>query len=108
MQRPGFNVQCKDGNNARWGYCANCPSQPCQTKDSDDADAVIGIGLQGQSTTSEMGAGWTELFASGTGTCDNSKTGSKNSSNGFGSALKVIWVNIRPINIYIYQTISNT
>ena len=75
MQRPGFNIQCKDGNKARWGYCANCPSQGCQVHDSNDADASIGIGLAGQSTPNEMGAGWTNYFASGAGTCSaNSMT----------------------------------
>lgn len=71
MQRPGFNVQCKDGNSARWGYCLNCQSQKCQSKDTDDADAAIGIGLTGQDDKggSAMGAGWTEYFASGAATC---------------------------------------
>lgn len=40
-QRPGFNTQCADGNHARWGYCANIPSQDCQDADGDDADGVI-------------------------------------------------------------------
>ena len=48
MQRPGFNTLCADGNQARWGYCANVPSQPCQEDDTNDADAVIGVGLVGQ------------------------------------------------------------
>ena len=26
-QEPGFNVDCGDGNRARWGYCANCANQ---------------------------------------------------------------------------------
>jgi hypothetical protein len=74
MQRPGFNIQCNDGNKARFGFCNNCASQPCQTSDSNDADAAIGIGLAGQSTSGEMGGGWTEYFASGSGTCSaNSK-----------------------------------
>ena len=68
MQRPGFNIECKDGNKARWGYCNNCAKQKCQEKDSNDADAAIGIGLAGQATN-EMGAGWTNYFASGKGTC---------------------------------------
>jgi len=76
MQRPGFNIQCNDGNKARWGYCTNCASQPCQNADSNDADASIGIGLAGQSTPRQMGAGWTNYFASGKGTCSpNSMTG---------------------------------
>jgi len=74
-QRPGFNIQCNDGNKARWGYCTNCQSQPCQNSDTNDADAAIGIGLAGQSTPAEMGGGWTNYFASGKGTCSaNSMT----------------------------------
>ena len=69
MQRPGFNVDCLQNNRARWGYCANCPEQACQLADSDDADATIGIGLAGQETTVEMGAGWTECFATGKDQC---------------------------------------
>merc|ERR1712151_1242626 len=64
MQRPGFNIQCKDNNKARWGFCNNIPNQGCQTSDSNDADAAIGIGLKGQATAKEMGAGWTEYFNS--------------------------------------------
>ena len=83
MQRPGFNIQCNDGNKARWGYCVNCQSQGCQLDDNNDADASIGIGLAGQSTSVEMGAGWTNYFASGPGTCSaNSK------------AFKRIWVSV--------------
>jgi len=76
MQRPGFNIKCHDNNWARWGFCLNCASQGCQNSDNNDADASIGIGLRGQSTNPpEMGAGWTEYFASGKGTCiANSKT----------------------------------
>ena len=60
--------------------------QYCQLGDGDDADASIGIGLQGQSTSVEMGAGWTEYFASGAGTCSpNSKT------------FKKIWVSVAMI-----------
>lgn len=44
-------------------------NQACQLADSDDADATIGIGLAGQETTVEMGAGWTELFATGKDQC---------------------------------------
>lgn len=32
MQRPGFNIECHDGNKARWGFCLNCAGQgylPC-------------------------------------------------------------------------------
>ena len=83
MQRPGFNIQCSDGNKARWGYCVNCQNQGCQLDDNNDADASIGIGLAGQSTSVEMGAGWTNYFASGPGTCSaNSK------------AFKRIWVSV--------------
>jgi len=83
MQRPGFNIECRDGNKARWGYCVNCQNQGCQTSDNNDADASIGIGLAGQSTSVEMGAGWTEYFASGPGTCSpNSK------------AFKRVWVSV--------------
>ena len=83
MQHPGFNIECKDNNRARWGYCANCAKQPCTLKETDDADASIGIGLKGQSTSVEMGAGWTEYFASGAGTCSpNSK------------AFKRIWLSV--------------
>jgi hypothetical protein len=77
MQRPGFNIQCNDGNKARWGYCTNCASQPCQNSDSNDADASIGIGLAGQSTPRQMGAGWTNYFASGKGTCNANSMTSK-------------------------------
>jgi hypothetical protein len=63
MQRPGFNTVCADGNFARWGYCANIPRQECQEADSNDADAVIGVGLQGQDCC-PMGAGYTNYFVS--------------------------------------------
>tara|TARA_A100001015_G_scaffold204032_1_gene228010 strand:- start:1490 stop:1798 length:309 start_codon:yes stop_codon:yes gene_type:complete len=83
MQRPGFNIECKDNNKARWGYCANCAKQACTLGEGDDADASIGIGLKGQRTSVEMGAGWTEYFASGKGTCSaNSK------------AFKKIWLSV--------------
>ena len=59
LARPGFNIQCKDGNKARWGYCNNCKTQDCQEEDENDADGAIGIGLAGQSTETEMGAGFT-------------------------------------------------
>ena len=71
MQNPGFNVECNDNNKARWGYCVNCASQSCQLATGNDADASIGIGLKGQDTTTEMGAGWTGYFASGAGTCSS-------------------------------------
>ena len=45
-QRPGFNTVCADGNHARWGYCVNIPSQACQAADTDDADGVMGFGLE--------------------------------------------------------------
>ena len=69
MQRPGFNIECNDGNKARWGFCNNCAKQSCQESDDSDADSAIGIGLAGQDTPNEMGAGWTNYFASGAGTC---------------------------------------
>jgi hypothetical protein len=76
MQRPGFNIECNDGNKARWGYCVNCASQGCQLDENNDADATIGIGLAGQSGP-EMGAGWTNYFASGAGTCSPNSMQSK-------------------------------
>ena len=87
MQRPGFNSQCIEGVKARWGYCNNCPNQRCQLLDSEDSDAAIGIGLAGQSTIEEMGAGWTGYFASGPGTC---------SSNS--STFKRVWVSVEKLN----------
>ena len=57
--RPGFNIECNDGNKARWGFCLNCASQGCQNDDGNDADAAIGIGIAGQSTDTELGGGWT-------------------------------------------------
>ena len=82
MQRPGFNVECRDNIRARWGYCANCANQPCQVADSDDADASIGIGL-GMGRM-EVGAGWTRDFAAG-----------KNKCNGPSSTFRRIWVSVR-------------
>ena len=74
MQNPGFNVVCAGNNKARWGYCLNCAGQECENDDG-DSDAAIGIGLSGQSTSPEMGAGWTEYFADGPGQCSGqSKT----------------------------------
>ena len=64
-QRPAFNTQCNDGNSARWGFCANIPSQACQSLDTNDADGVIGFGLKGQDCCT-MGAGWTNYFVSNT------------------------------------------
>merc|ERR1712025_1317089 len=62
MQRPGANIVCKDGQKARFGFCNNIPSQSCQTADSSDSDAAIGIGLIGNHKDS-VGAGWTKDFA---------------------------------------------
>ena len=62
-QRPGFNTVCADGNHARWGFCNNVPSQDCQASDGDDADGVIGFGLEGQDCC-PMGAGYTNYFVS--------------------------------------------
>merc|ERR1719471_2533188 len=67
MQRPGFNIQCNDGNKARWGYCTNLPDQACQPTDAEDADAAIGIGIAGQATSTELGAGTTYYWSSGSG-----------------------------------------
>ena len=61
MQRPGFNIECKDSNNARWGYCFDCNSATCNG-DDDDADATIGIGIIGQPSQTAVGAGWTDDF----------------------------------------------
>ena len=64
-QCPGFNTVCSDGNHARWGFCVNIPSQNCQANDSDDADGVIGFGIEGQDCC-PMGGGWSApcaLFA---------------------------------------------
>merc|ERR1712025_659072 len=79
MQRPGFNIECKDNNKARWGFCNNIPSQGCQTADGNDADAAIGIGLKGQSTAKEMGAGWTQYF---------------NNNNAKGMKYKKVWLSV--------------
>jgi len=68
MQKPGFNVQCAQDNWVRWGFCLNMAEQPCVADDG-DSDGTIGIGLKGQSTPNEMGAGWTALFVS---PCENS------------------------------------
>ena len=84
MQNPGFNVECSGNNKARWGYCSNCPSQGCQLATGNDADASIGIGLTGESTSPDMGAGWTEYFASGAGTC----------SAFIGKTYKKAWVSV--------------
>ena len=51
-----------DGQKARWGFCNNIPSQGCQTSDTNDSDAAIGIGLGGNHKTAQ-GAGWTKDFA---------------------------------------------
>ena len=66
MLLPGFNVICPGNNKARWGFCANCPSKTC--RDESEADAAIGIGLRGEGS-SAVGAGWTDYFAPGAGTC---------------------------------------
>ena len=81
MQRPGFNTVCADGNFARWGYCANIPSQECQEDDSNDADAVIGVGLQGQDCC-PMGAGYTNYFVS-------------DSADGGQEARMQVWIQVR-------------
>ena len=86
MQRPGFNIECPQNNKARWGYCNNCASQNCQETDDDDADSTIGIGLNGQSNPNEMGAGWTNYFASGAGTCTATSM-----------TYKRVWVSVRKL-----------
>jgi hypothetical protein len=70
-QRAGFNTQCSDGNAARWGYCNNVPSQPCQSLHHHDADGAIGFGLRpglnwalGSGDCCASGAGWTNFFTS--------------------------------------------
>ena len=72
MLFPGFNLDCGANNKARWGFCANCPSQTCKAE-SEDSDAAVGIGLTGQSSD-PVGAGWTAFFASGGGTCTATST----------------------------------
>merc|ERR1712048_1549965 len=84
MQRPGFNIECKDNNKARWGFCNNIPAQGCQTADGNDADASIGIGLKGQSTAKEMGAGWTQYF---------------NNNNAKGMTYKKVWLSVEKLNV---------
>ena len=58
-----FCFRSKDGNSARWGYCANIPAQACQVDDANDADAVIGLGIAGQDCC-PSGAGYTNYFVS--------------------------------------------
>ena len=85
MQRPGFNIECPQNNKARLGYCNNCVNENYQESDDDDADSTIGIGLSGQDTDSEMGAGWTAYFASGPGTC-----------NADAMTFKRVWISVKP------------
>ena len=73
MKNPGFNVQCQGEHKVRWGYCSGCIGEPC---DSEDADGAIGLGLS-EDGTSEMGAGWTNLF----GPCHE-----------FGATYKKVWI----------------
>ena len=75
MLMPGFNVICQHNNKARWGFCANCPSKTC--RDESEADAAIGIGLRGEGS-SAVGAGWTDYFAPGAGTCSADSETSRN------------------------------
>jgi len=71
MQRPGFNIECTEGNKARFGFCVNKPSQQCQESDENDSDAALGFGLAGEADyltggeSGEQGAGWTK-FTHGT------------------------------------------
>ena len=90
MQRPGFNIACNGGSYARWGFCNNVPSQPCQVLESNDADAAIGIGLIGEGTPVEMGAGWTQHFASD----------SRNSMT-----FKSVWISVMTANGTTYYRI---
>ncbi|CAE7477052.1 PKHD1L1 [Symbiodinium sp. CCMP2456] len=75
MLMPGFNVNCPGNNRARWGYCANCPSKTCRTES--EADAAIGIGLRGEGSAA-VGAGWTDAFAPGAGSCSYTSETSRN------------------------------
>ena len=75
MLLPGFNVVCPGNNKARWGFCANCPSKTC--RDESQADAAIGIGLRGESSVA-VGAGWTDYFAPGAGSCAPTSETSRN------------------------------
>lgn len=52
----GFNVDCRDNNKVRWGYCVNLPNQPCQRLG--DSDGAVGFGLNGQDCCN-MGSGYT-------------------------------------------------
>ena len=72
---------CSDNNKARWGYCANIPSQDCQEDDSNDADGVIGVGLEGQDCC-PMGSGFTNYFVS-------------NDENGGQESRQQIWILVR-------------
>lgn len=58
LQKPGFNIQCLDGNKARFGFCGNYNSQPCES-DGGDADWALGIGIEGQFSPRQIGAGVT-------------------------------------------------
>ncbi len=60
---PGFNIRANGGNYARWGFANNIPSELCQSLPSNDADAVIGFGIDGEDC-GETGAGWTKHFVS--------------------------------------------
>ena len=85
MQRPGFNTRCNDGNNARWGYCNNVPSQECQTADHHDSDGVIGVGLTGQDCC-PMGAGYTSYVVS-----DSANAGNEHREQ--------VWIQIQPCSV---------
>merc|ERR1719502_772105 len=58
-QLSGFSTKCPDSNRARMGGCVNIPQQGCQTGDNNDADAAIGLGLNGQSSQCRCGFGLT-------------------------------------------------
>eukprot|EP01043_Picozoa_sp_COSAG02_P005369 COSAG02_NODE_145_length_34010_cov_7.359696_2_plen_917_part_00 len=74
-QKPGFNSQCNGNNKVRWGYCANVAGEDCQSEDEEDADGVIGFGIQGEDCCS-AGAGWTSMFASITSVANAGHEGS--------------------------------
>lgn len=63
LQKPGVNTQCRDNNRARFGFCGNLPSQPCQPSDNHDSDFAIGIGCHGQNSVTRFGAGFNDYYA---------------------------------------------
>ena len=65
-QRPGFHTRCGANTNAaRWGFCNNAPSEPCQAGDDNDADGVIGFGIgTNDQSRWDAGCGHTSSFVS--------------------------------------------